>query len=758
METVNERPLSIALLQSEREVLHTPGLDLSAFLTSDPRWDAQLLTDRDFDGLAETASQFDCLVFGFNVLHLSARLRAMLELKPPETGMVILHQLTKEALAFLPEELRVGVVPVDEKKDRVLTPLNRRPGDEILLSWPEDVAVEDVAGSAGVAGSALCYLDNSSRGRWRTVFEVEHDTKRLPVAVRTMRSAPHRIVICNLWIEPTRPAHAALLGNMIRFAALGFPDVAVVAGGTDDGMALLAQKLRVQGTKVVEVREDGPPSPASFSEWPLRDVRRVVVPGDQELPPSWMERGGTVVRVGSAGAVSITGGAPDTAWVAQQWAVWFTSVAPATWHGGMDAAGTKHVGSVFQSRAVLRMLGWIDRHRGSGLNDLECPPPQGFARELGAMIALRIDPDGSLEGTVSATAGARDIHLLTGGTALTKATAARLDSWLLAALREEAQTSLADRLDIVRCLGDADALRAVVADMRDCAMRLGRPLPGTRAESGVIGLSPMIASALRHACAAVFAESDDASVVSLLEGLHEDLAGGLSSNLLLAADYLQAGAAFTKAFPDAPLSLRGVDCTPNLRESISAVGNFGHVVRLGERAAEWEKTLNGEVVSTEALALIEYLGMQTSPGPETQNTHVIASRERGLPPIAVNQLIREVQSTRARLTTANRELRKLARARHLIGALIVVLSIAPVVIAMREQWLNAELPWLAAAIPAFVLLWGLARGQGLTPPWLERAGEAAKSKAPATVGFVLELFGKRDDEQATGKDEGPEDG
>lgn len=704
------------------------------------------------------ASQFDCLVFGFNVLHSSEPLRAMLELKPPDTGMVILHQLTKESLAFLPEDLRVGVVPVDEKKDRALTPLNRKASDEILLSWPEGVAVEDVAGSAGVTGSALCYLDNSRPGRWRTVLEIEHDTKRLPVAVRTMRSAPRRIVICNLWIEPTRPSHAALLGNMIRFAALGFPDVAVLGGATDDGMALLAQKLRVQGTKVVELRDNAPAGPGAFSEWPLRDVRRVVVSGEQQVPPSWMERGGTVVRVGSAGEVSITGGAPDTAWVAQQWAVWFTSVAPATWHGGTDAAGKKHVGSVFQSRAVLRMLDWIDRHRGSGLNVLECPPPQRFARELGMMMALRIDPDGSLEGTVSATAGARDINFLTGGTALTKTSAAKLDSWLAAALRDEAQTSLADRLDIVRCLGDADALRAVVADMRDRATRNAHPLPGTRAESGVIALSPMIASALRHACAAVFTESDAATVASLLEGLVEESVRGLSSNLLLAADYLQAGARFTKTFPDAPLSLGGTDCRPNLRESISAIGNFGHVVRLGERAAEWEETLNGEIVSTEALALIEYLGMQTSPTPETENTHVIASRERGLPPIAVNQLIREVQSTRARLTTASGELRKLTRARHLIGALIVVVAIAPGAVAMREQWLDWTLPWLALAFPAFVLLWGLARAQGLTPPWLERAGEAAKSKAPAPVQFVLELFGRRDDEHATGKDEGPEDG
>jgi hypothetical protein len=438
---VNERVLSVALLQSEREVLHTPGLDLSAFLASDPRWDVQLFTDRNFEGLAETATHFDCLVLGFNVLYLTRSLREMLAARPPGTGMVILHQLRSEALAFLPEDLRVGVTEIDARRDRVLTPLDRAAESEILLSWPEPVAVDEIDGVTGLAGSAICYLDSSRPGRWRAVFEIEHEGKRLPVVVRTLRSVEPGVVVCNLWLEPTRASHAALLGNAIRYAALGFPEIAVVGEADGDGMDLLARKVRLQGTKVVQLRSESLFEAEPFGRWPLRDVSRAVVGRDRVVPPAWKEGGGTLIRVGDGGELDITGGAPDATWVAQQWAVWFSATDPATWHGGVDEKGDKQKGSIFQSRGVLRMLGWMHAG-GDAVGRLKCPPPDHYARELGMMIALRIDPDGSVEGTISSTAAALDIHTITRGRALAEQSAARLRSWLLKALEDAAATSL----------------------------------------------------------------------------------------------------------------------------------------------------------------------------------------------------------------------------------------------------------------------------------------------------------------------------
>ncbi|MDQ3982717.1 MAG: hypothetical protein M3271_08575 [Actinomycetota bacterium] len=761
---MNERVLSVALLQSEREVLHTPGLDLSAFLASDPRWDAQLFTDRNFEGLAETATHFDCLVLGFNVLYLTESLRQMLQARPPGTGLVILHQLRSEALAFLPEDLRVGVTEVDARHDRVLTPLNRAAENEILLSWPEEVAVDEIDGATGLAGSAICYLDKTRPGRWRTVLEIEHEAKRMPVVVRTLRSVEHGVVICNLWLEPSRTAHAALLGNAIRYAALGFPEIAVVGESDGDGMDLLARKIRVQGTKVVQLRPGEAVDADPFQSWPLRDVSRAVVGRNQVVPPEWKEGGGTLIRVGESEELSITGGAPDATWVAQQWAAWFSATDPARWHGGTDKAGEVQKGSIFQSRGVLRVLDWMQRE--GRVARLKCPPPERYAGQLGMMIGLRIDPDGGVEGTISSTAAALDIHELAGGRALTEGSVAQLRAWLAKALQDVGEMSLADQLDVARCLKDRDALQGITRRLK--ALPRDDLPPGTQMdEEGRIALAPMIVSALRHACVAVLTPGDpDADV--LLEGFVEDDVSGLGSNLLLAADYLYATASFTRRFPRAPLALgsspdSSETSTRNLEQSISALGKYGHVARLGEDASEWRAPLNGEVVSTEALALIEFLSLEPAKDAASQaairNTHAVAFRDRGLPPIAVNQLIREVQSTRKeltvehqKLTEAREELRTLARVRHLFGGIAVALSLLPVFLFIRANGFDIwGLAWLPAGAAVLAALWLLTKRLGLSPPWLDRAGEGALGVAAPAWRGVIEAIRKR-------KDEDPKDG
>ncbi len=271
----------------------------------------------------------------------------------------------------------------------------------------------------------------------------------------------------------------------------------------------------------------------------------------------------------------------------------------------------------------------------------------------------------------------------------------------------------------------------------------------------------MIASALRHSCVAALDAADPAAEV-LLEGIVEDDVSGLSSNLLLAGDYLYAAASFTKKFPQAPLALppdaldTSETSTRNLEQSISALGRYGHVVRLGDNPAEWRADLNGEVMSTEALALIEFLGMQPSEGTSAQaairNTHAIASRDRGLPPIAVNQLIREVQSTRKELTDARQELRALSKARHFFGVLVVVLGVLPVVLSIRANGLDIwGLAWLSAGAAVLAVLWLATKKLRLAPPWLDRVGEGALGVAAPAWRAVIDAFRKR-------KDEGSKDG
>lgn len=777
---LKDRSLSIALVQSENEVLHTPAFDLSAFLASDPdKWDLQLFTDRNFEGLIETAGQFDCLILGFNVLHLTRELVETLEASLPDTGILVLHQLTDKALRFLPPDLGVKVGRLPDTEEHVVLPVQVEPDDEILFRWPERVETDLVEaeraaspGSTATAthqleGYALCYLEEAVGNRWRRFLEVEHDGHRRAVGIRTPRTRHPGILLCNLWLEPSREDHAALLTNMVRYCARGVPDVAVLTPGGDARLDVLARKVSLQGIRVVQVPAPDPSEPSPFERWPLRRVERAVVDENRAVDDRWRQRGGVVVRVAESGDLSLSGGQSDQLWVATCWAAWFSAVPPQRWHGGrVEGEDEPSRGSIFQSRAILRMLDWIAQQPAEAVGSLALPVPATFAPYLGALVAPRVNPDGGVDGTISSTTAAWDINALTGDNALTDKTEARMEKWLRDSFRDATHMSVADRLDIARALRDYDLLEEALEWLRErCRSDDAFTPPGARVlPKGGMALSPMIVTRLRQTCVAVSASDAGGSstqLAELLQGIEEDRDSGLSTNLLLAAEHLDAAVAFEDTFGEHDPTLldpSSEQAVANIELAIGTLSRHGRVVHIGEDGERWDPaSVNGESISTEALSLIAYFGRQPASDGERPitNTHFISPRSRGLPPIAVNQLISEVQESRkafvhtdqelARVTTqSKKQERVLNRARHILGALALFL-VVPVVWHFwpEEPDVPTVLGTFAYGAATLVIAWIILIRLELAPGWLESWAKPALEMTLAPLKPILSAMQRK---------------
>jgi hypothetical protein len=758
--TVNERIFSVALVQSEQEVLHTPALDLSAFLASDPRWEVQLFTDRNFEGMVETASHFDCLILGFNVVHQTRELREMLEQSMPDTGVVVLHQLKSEAISFLPVDLRVEVCTLHERKERVVLPTARPSEEEVLLNWPETVPVEEVGGGRGLSGSALCYLEGKRPEKWRSFLDIEEDGRRFPVGLRTLMTDRPRVVICNLWLEPAIQSHAALVANMIRYCAVGIPDVAVLRRDAEDGLGLLARKVELQGANVSQLQIDKEKSGSPFLQWPLRSINRAVVADDYNVDEEWCKRGGILITVTESGELSLSGGNVDEYWIAERWAAWYSAVESVEWHGGTNRRGRKRPGSIFQSRAVLRMLSWFVTEAATAARRLQIRAPEDFASVLSKFISPRVKLNGSAEGTVSTTAAVFDIHTLTNELTLSTKDARRVEGWLRNTFESDVKLSLADEFDIARALKDKSLLESTLKRLRADMAGAAPLIPGARQlEDGTIALSPMIVTRLRQACVAVASNRDESYVNQLVEGVSEDDVADLSNNLLLAAEYLGAVAAFSKRFPLTSLSLKDESNSHQLRggsldQSIAALGKFGRLVRLDANLEEWRAgASNGEVISTEALSLVEYFGVQppppSSPQSVIRNTNLIAARDRGLPPVAVGRLVAEVQRAQKELADAEPEFAALSRARHFLGALALLIALTVGIWTISSRGFDAT-TWVFLPVAAITLFpaWLLLKRLNLAPNWLESPAQVAAAITPGPVKAIFESLQKRKSDAA----------
>ena len=283
--------LAVALVQSEAEMLHSPAHDVSSFLRGDrERWRLESFTERTFDGIDKIASTFDCVIIGFNATCHQSGIREVLEAgQQPPSNLLILHQKAGRALDFLRDGLAIDLEPLEQRAECAYA-RERREQDELLLNWPRRVVSGSPQEPIPCAASFSLRFDTDTA--WRTVLEVEDGTRRVPVMVRTSTTLERRLVVCSAWLDPRDDEqHARLLENAIAYCAQGRPEIAVVAEDSSEGSrlppaALLARKLRLQGSSTVEI---APESGAElyFNQWPLCQVSHVVLrnePAARGLP------------------------------------------------------------------------------------------------------------------------------------------------------------------------------------------------------------------------------------------------------------------------------------------------------------------------------------------------------------------------------------------------------------------------------------------------------------------------------------------
>ena len=261
-------------------------------------------------------------------------------------------------------------------------------------------------------------------------------------------------MVCSAWLDPRDDEqHARLLENAIAYCAQGRPEIAVVgataaASGRLPPAALLARKLRLQGSSTVEIAP-APNSELYFDQWPLREVSHVVLRND-ERPEDylerrdaavWLESGGTLVGVNN-GRFTLHTGVSDAHWVAQRWALWFHSVDQERWLDG-----------IFRARAVLEVLSRIQ-----GSDTRAHPERLGLDRDiaelipqLGRLIDAELGGRYNVNELVSSTTAALDVDRLAGGRVLQEAQRLQVEAWLRAAFP---RASLEERFDIARALGD----------------------------------------------------------------------------------------------------------------------------------------------------------------------------------------------------------------------------------------------------------------------------------------------------------------
>ncbi len=723
---------SLALVQSEMEMLQTPGNELSAFLLGRPElWRAEVYTERTFEAALRSAERFDCVVLGFNAVYQSEAIQRALASGLPGTGTLVLHQLQQKGVSFLPADLALRLSPIAGGTREAVAHNHTDPDDEILLNWPERVADGGSAPVSPVSGAAICHLDAPNTGVWRTSLEVVLDDKRAPVVLRTSSLRSPRLIVCTLQLEPRKKHHASLLRNMITYCAAGWPEIAVIEEVGGGRGKEIARRLRVQGTNVVELLVDAP-GPLSFDDWPLRGVHEVVV--DERWDPDellrsddakrWLDLGNTIVRL-DGDRLTFRHGASDSHVVAQRWATGFHAFDPRIWHGDPDDE-EHYPGSIFGTRAVLRVLALLKRDGTRVQPDrLGLQPPAHFVEPALALLMRRWQAS-KFEGTISTHAAAYDVLCLVGGEDSNPDLATYLKEWLREVFRDAAPE---DRFDIARCLGDTELFKTALKELDP------RALPA------------VLATRLREAAVACHCEPK-------LEPEHvkELSSADLDSNLLLAGEYVAARVAFSQSFPKHAWSELS---DPAMGRALTALGRFGVLAqgRAEVTRAELDRRRSGEI-STEARALIAYYDLDPS------STHAIRRGAQGVPPRMVEAVLKTSNNVReaeaaaqaaeeeSKATLGKREA-DLRRARNIFGVATAAVSVA---------FLGGMIYVLGSDLPAIVAGFGLAallfvvvavalRRVRLAPDW---AGQVASTVGGGFSGLsdrLTKLFRTNDERE-----------
>jgi hypothetical protein len=687
--------LAVALVQSEAEMLHTPAHDVSSFLRGDPeRWRLESFTERTFDAVDKIAASFDCVIIGFNAAcHHSAIREALRAAQTPPANLLILYQKESGALDFLRDGLAIELEPLDFRASHAYA-RERREHDELLLNWPRTVVGKAQEPIPCPASSSLRFSTDS---HWRTVLEVQDGTRRVPVMVRTSTTLDRRIVVCSAWLDPRDdPRHARLLENAIAYCAQGRPEIAVVGSG-DDGerlppAALLARKLRLQGSSTVEIAP-GPGAELYFNQWPLCEVSHVVLRNDRRPEDylarkdasSWLQSGGTLVGVND-GRYTLHTGVSDSHWVAQRWALWFHSVDQSQWLDG-----------IFRARAVLEVLSRIQSKSTHA-----DPARLGLDRDIGELVPeltellhSELGDSASVNGLVSATTAALDIDRLAGGRVLNDEERSLVKDWLRLVFKD---ASIEDRFDIARALGEEglDLFEEAVELFREAAA----DLPGGRVS--MVSITRMHEATLSCGAETV---AIDAEV--------EDSLAELDTRPQLCAELLAAMAGLAAAHPDDEVS--AFDTTLADR-AVTTLAKHGVLVRPDGGLAE----VDAEAVCSEALGLMSYFnltGESTLPArPETV----------GLPTGAVEPVLKETRRARAaELEARSREERlskplEMAQFVLLLEAILVSFALAigiTLVTSLNFDTLTLFGVAIGTATTAFVLF-GLALVRAeLYPTW-----------------------------------------
>jgi len=683
--------LAVALVQSEAEMLHSPAHDVSSFLRCDQdRWRLESFTERTFDGVDKIASSFDCVIIGFNAACHHCGIREALEAaQRPPSNLLVLHQKESGALDFLLDGLAIDLEPLEARSEYAYA-RERREQDEQLLNWPRCV----VSGSPQepIPCPADFSLRFGSDTAWRTVLEVEDGTRRVPVMVRTSTTMNRRLVVCSAWLDPRdNSQHARLLENAIAYCAQGRPEIAVVAPGTSEGRlppaALLARKLRLQGSSTVEIAP-APGSELHFDQWPLCEVSHVVLrndewPEDYLAHPDascWLESGGTLVGVND-GRFTLHTGVSDAHWVAQRWALWFHSVDQERWLDG-----------IFRTRAVLEVL---LRIQGEGTR--AHPERLGLDRDVGELIPqltqlmdAELAGGSNVNGLVSATAAALDVDRLAGGRVLHGPQRSQIEAWLREAFP---QASLEERFDIARALGESglDLFEEAAADAS------GGPL-------SVVCVTRMRDAALSCRAESVTVEEAGVGVDSLAE---------LDTRPQLCAEFLAAMAELARARPEDEVS--SFDSTLADR-AVATLAKHGVLVSPDGGLDE----VDAEAVCSEALGLMSYFNL-------TREATLPARPETvGLPTGAVEPVLKETRRARAAELAARSREERLSRPLEMAQLLLlgeaILFSFALAIAIVLVTSLNFDTLTLfgvavATATTAFVLFaLALVRAQ-LYPTW-----------------------------------------
>ncbi len=643
---------TLALVQNEGQMLHTPGYDLTAFLEERSElWRTESFTQKTFEGLLKSASQFSCVVIGFNAIPPSPVVRAALAQESFPAGIVMLHQGDAEAFDFLDGELRLGLYDLPLARSKPLVAAERKGDTEILLNWPQDLLTPHRRGELLTCKASKYFRLGQQRTAWRVVLELRSADQRLPVVVRTKAFAPNRVVLCSLKLEPRDEGHAKLLENIITYCGVGAPEVAVVQhpetaiGHRSVGWnaGVIARRLRLQGANTLEVYVPSA-SEVDFGRWPLRGVSQVILadsrlaegnPHATDEAQRWLESGGTLLELGEdSDRLTIQAGASEAHWVAQRWAAWFQSTEPTTWQS-----------NVIDARAVLRVL--TSLHEASSRAQpmqLGLPQPERYADEVAKLLNASVR-NGNCDETISPTAAAYDLAGLVG-------LAERLPAREIPAWLEDSfpNASLEEKFDTARCLGDRDLFQQ--------ALEEAERVPDDKE------LSAICHTRLRQAAVECNFRLEDSPV---REAMRLQLAS--RSSLSQFDDRLRLSAEFIIAVINfASINQNDDEVLSEVADrAIATIADHGTLTRMGRAA---EGTINPEEISLEALALLAYSNLAK------ESTLFMRPALNDLPVSAVESVLAETQRAREQEYQARQALTLLGTVQLVFGAIAILAAIA----------------------------------------------------------------------------------